>query len=42
LRISEGVVAQMVVSATGILLLVGFATLSTWIGIGSRRQPKLL
>ena len=42
LRISDGVVAQMVVSATGILLLVGFATLSTWIGIGSRRQPKLL
>jgi hypothetical protein len=42
LRISDGVVAQIVVSAAGLLMLTGFATLSTWIGIGSRRQPKLL
>jgi len=42
LRISDGVVAQIVASAAGTLLLVGFATLSTWIGIGSRRQAKLL
>jgi hypothetical protein len=42
LRISDGVVAQIAVSAAGLLVLVGFATVSTWIGIGSRRQPKLL
>jgi hypothetical protein len=41
LRLPDGVVAQVAVSAAGILLLVGFATLSTWIGIGSRRQPRL-
>jgi hypothetical protein len=35
-------VAQIAVSFAGILLLVGFATLSTWVGIGSRRQAKLL
>jgi len=42
LWISGGSGAQVAVSAAGVLLLVGFATLSTWIGIGSRRQPKLL
>ena len=42
LRLSAGVEAQAAVSAAGILLLSGFATLSTWIGIGSRRQPRLL
>jgi hypothetical protein len=42
LRISDSAAAQIAVSAAGILLLVGFATLSTWIGIGSRRQAKLL
>jgi hypothetical protein len=42
LRVSDGVVAQIAVSFAGILLLVGFATLSTWVGIGSRRQAKLL
>jgi hypothetical protein len=42
LRLSAGAAAQAAVSVAGILLLVGFATLSTWIGIGSRRQPKLL
>jgi hypothetical protein len=41
-RLSGGVAAQVAVSAVGILMLVAFATLSTWIGIGSRRQPKLL
>jgi hypothetical protein len=42
LRLSAGVVTQATVSVAGILLLAGFATLSTWIGIGSRRQPRLL
>jgi OpgC protein len=42
MRFSGGVAAQVAVSAVGILILVAFATLSTWIGIGSRRQPKLL
>jgi hypothetical protein len=42
LWISGGSGAQVAVSAAGVLLLVGFATLSTWIGIGSRRQPRLL
>jgi hypothetical protein len=41
LRISGGVAAQAFVSAGGILLLTGLATLSTWISIGSRRQPRL-
>lgn len=42
LRISGGVASQVAVSVAGILCLVGLATLSTWIIIGSRRQPKLL
>jgi hypothetical protein len=42
LRVSDGVAAQIAVSLAGILLLTGVATLSTWISIGSRRQPKLL
>jgi hypothetical protein len=42
LRISDGVVAQIAVSVAGIALSVGLATLSTWISIGTRRQPKLL
>lgn len=41
LRISGGVAAQAFVSAAGILLLTGLATLSTWISIGGRRQPRL-
>jgi hypothetical protein len=40
-RTSGGVAAQVFVSATGVLLLTGLATLSTWISIGSRRQPRL-
>lgn len=39
---SGSVAAHAAVSAAGILLLVGCATLLTWIGIGSRRRPKLL
>jgi len=42
LRVSGGVAAQAAVSAVGIVLLTGLATLSTWIRIGSRRHPKLL
>jgi hypothetical protein len=42
LRISGDAAAQVAVSAAGVLLLVGFATLSTWIGIGGRRQQGLL
>jgi len=42
LRISGGIAAQAAVSAAGIMLLTGLATLSTWISIGSRRHPKLL
>jgi hypothetical protein len=42
LRISTGPTVQVAVSAVGIVLLVGCATLSTWIGIGSRRRPQLL
>jgi hypothetical protein len=42
LRMSDSVVSQVAVSAAGLFLLVGLATLSTWITIGSRRQPKLL
>jgi len=41
LRISGGIAAQAFVSAAGILLLTGLATLSTWISIGSRREPRL-
>jgi hypothetical protein len=40
-RVSSGVAAQIAVSAAGVIMLVAFATLSTWIGIASRRQPKL-
>jgi hypothetical protein len=40
-RVSGGVPAQIAVSAIGIGLLVAFATLTTWIGIGSQRQAKL-
>jgi hypothetical protein len=40
-RTSGGVAAQVFVSAAGVLLLTGLATLSTWISIGSRRQPRL-
>jgi hypothetical protein len=40
-RTSGGVAAQASVSAAGILLLTGSATLSTWMSIGSRRQPRL-
>lgn len=42
LRISGGVASQIALSVAGILWLVGLAMLSTWIVIGSRRQPKLL
>ena len=41
-RISGGIAPQIAVSVAGILCLVALATLSTWITIGSRRQPKLL
>jgi hypothetical protein len=41
-RIWGGVAAQAVVSTTGILLLIGLATLSTWITMGRRHlQPSL-
>jgi hypothetical protein len=40
-RISGGIAAQAAVSAAGIVLLTGLATLSTRISIGSRRHPKL-
>jgi len=36
-----GVAAQIAISAAGVIALVAFATLSTWIGFASRRQPKL-
>jgi hypothetical protein len=42
LRIAGGVASQIAVSAAGIFLLTGLATLSTWIIIGSNRKPKLL
>ena len=42
IRFAGGVAAQVAVSAVGILMLVAFAALSTWIGIGSRRPSKLL
>lgn len=41
-RIGGAVMAQAAVSAAGILLLIGCATVLTWIGIGSRRRPNLL
>jgi hypothetical protein len=41
-RISGAIAAQAAVSAAGILLLIGCATLLTWVGMGSRRRPKLL
>jgi hypothetical protein len=41
-RITGGIAAQAAVSAAGVALLIGLATLSTWVGIGSRRHPKLL
>ena len=40
-RMSGGVLAQIAVSVVGVAVLIAFATLSTWIGIGSRRQAKL-
>jgi hypothetical protein len=40
-RLAGGLAAQIAVSVGGIMALIAFATLSTWIGIGSRRQPKL-
>jgi hypothetical protein len=39
--VSNGVVMQSIVSACGIVLLVMFATWSTWIGQASGQQPKL-
>ena len=42
LRISGGVAAQVTVSAVGILLIIGFATVSTWATVSRRRQPRLL
>jgi len=42
LRISGGVAAQAAVSAAGVVLLTGLATLSTRISVGSRQHPKLL
>jgi len=40
-QMSGGVMAQIAVSVIGVALLIAFATLSTWIGIASRRQAKL-
>jgi len=42
LRIGNAAAAQAAVSAAGIFLLVGCATLLTWIEIPSRRRTKLL
>ncbi|HEY7843422.1 MAG TPA: OpgC domain-containing protein [Bradyrhizobium sp.] len=39
---SGGIAAQIVVSTAGVMMLVAFATLSTWIRIASRRQPELM
>ena len=39
--ISSDMLMQSIVSAGGIVLLVMFATWSTWIGKASRQQPKL-
>ena len=41
IEISGGVPAQIAVSVIGVAVLIAFATLSTWIGKGSRRQAKL-
>ena len=41
-QISGGALAQVAVSAGGVMLLVACATVSTWINIESRRRPKLL
>lgn len=41
-KTSGGIAMQVIVSAGGILLLVAFATLLTWIRIRSRQHPKLL
>jgi hypothetical protein len=40
-KVAGGVPAQIAVSAVGIALLTAFATLTTWIGIGSQRQARL-
>jgi hypothetical protein len=39
--VSSGIVMQSIVSVCGIVLLVMFATWSTWIGKASCQQPKL-
>jgi len=41
-KVSSGIAMQLIVSASGILFLVAFATVLTWIGIRSRQHPKLL
>jgi hypothetical protein len=40
-RVSGGTPAQIAVSIMGVAALIAFATLSTWIGMGSRRQARL-
>ena len=40
-HLPSGLAAQIAVSVGGVMVLVAFATLSTWIGMASRRQPKL-
>jgi hypothetical protein len=39
---SGGVAAQIGVSAAGVVILVAFATILTWIGIANRRSPGLM
>ena len=41
IEISGGASAQIAVSVIGVAVLIAFATLSTWVGIGSRRQARL-
>ncbi len=40
-HLSGGLAAQIAVGVGGVMVLTAFATLSTWIGIASRRQAKL-
>jgi hypothetical protein len=40
-HLAGGLAAQIAVSVGGVMALIAFATLSTWIGMASRRQPKL-
>jgi hypothetical protein len=40
-RVTNGIAMQIAVSIGGILLMIAFATLLTWLATGSRQLPKL-